>query len=572
MRSETEPPLKKRLLPLVLFLILATTAWAQTSSQIVEFAGTTFRPQVYEIDGRNYFKADDPEVLGIVNRSNVTAQWSSSGQTLFAFAPGRESYWTAGSDQAKINGKEQKAPGRILVDDGNQYIEPAALFYALATKGVPTPNGYALYPVITEIVRHDDGFLLRAAHRTRAKTAMDGQTTVFSAAGFAWDGPREMTIGETHFSFDSSDGAVPTLEVRITPQPFHIAKLAGSTLLNETRVSVQPNFPGADRASEVTLKSLNASNYDGQPMLVFEFDAGTKMHYVKDSKNGLLRILIPRGLYPDTALSDKDWPGLSVSTLQTSLYPVLELSLPLGNGALEFVTLENSPTSLALVRGSQGGEGHPIADSGSVETPGWLNIRGTIVIDPGHGGSDPGCVNRALGTREADVTLAISLHLAEVLRAQGWNVVLTRESDRDVTYAGSPDMLELQTRADIANNINADLFMSIHCNASVNSGAQGTSIHWWKAEDYEFAQALEHVLGTSIGLGQKGLIRDRFVVLRHSKMPSVLVETAFLSNPYEGAKLSDPAFQKVIAQQLAGGLASYMQGRYASRGAGRAVD
>ena len=83
---------------------------------------------------------------------------------------------------------------------------------------------------------------------------------------------------------------------------------------------------------------------------------------------------------------------------------------------------------------------------------------------------------------------------------------------------------------------------------------------------YAFAQALEPVLGNAIGLGQKGLIRNRFVVLRHAEMPSVLVETAFLTNPSEGAKLSDPEFQKVIAQQLAGGLANYMRGAYASRG------
>ena len=114
--------------------------------------------------------------------------------------------------------------------------------------------------------------------------------------------------------------------------------------------------------------------------------------------------------------------------------------------------------------------------------------------------------------------------------------------------------------------------LSVHCNASVSSASYGSSIHWWKAEDYAFAQALEPVLGPAIGLGQKGLIRDRFVVLRHSTMPAVLVETAFLSNPSEGAKLSDPGFQKVIAQQLAGGLANYMRGVYASRNNRQALD
>lgn len=563
--------MKKRLLPLVLFLMLATTAWAQTASHLVEFAGTTFRPQVHEIGERHYYRADDPEILALIQRSNVTAQWSTSGQTLFAFAPGRETYWSAGSDKIKINGKEQAAPGLITIEDGKQFIEPDALFYALAIQGSKKGDGYTLHPVITELVAHEGGFLLRSAQRSQAKASTDGETTVLTVAGFGWNGPEEMTIGDTHFAFQGGPSKGESLKIRITPEPFYQAKLAGSTLLNETRISVVPNFPGAERAGEVGLKSLTAQDSDGLPMLVFEFDAGTKMHYVKDTRRKVARVFIPRGTYLGPELQAKEWPGVEITTLNTALYPVLEVKIPMDSDNFEFVSLEDSPTTLALLRGPAD-KVKELAVSGSVETPGWLNVRGTIVIDPGHGGSDPGCVNRALGTRESDVTLAISLHLAEVLRAQGWNVVLTRESDRDVTYAGSPDMLELQTRADIANNINADLFMSIHCNASVNSGASGTSIHWWKAEDYEFAQSLEHVLGTTIGLGQKGLIRDRFVVLRHAKMPSVLVETAFLSNPYEGAKLSDPAFQKVIATQLAGGLASYMQGRYALRGNNRAVD
>ncbi len=562
--------MRKRLLPLLLTLALASAAWGQTGTQAVDFAGSTFRPQVHEIQGRKYYRADDPEVLSLIGRSNVTAQWSSSGNTLFVFAPGRETYWTAGSQTAKINGKETKAPGLVTVEDGKQYIEPSALFFAMTTKSVPDDDGYDLHPVITEIVPSESGFLLRSASKARATASSDGDSTVLEVKGFSWDGEDAITVGETHFEFDGGAEQGEPLQIRITPEPFTVARLAGSTLLNETRINLLPNFPGAENAGPVTLKSLSAQRSDDLPMLVFDFDSGTKMHYVKDTEDGVLRIYIPRGTAESTAFRASDWPGVEISTFDTALYPVLEIKVPL-QGALEFVQLEDSPTTLALLRGTRG-EVQELGQSGSVETPGWVNIRGTIVIDPGHGGSDPGCRNAALGTREADVTLAISLYLADILRAQGWNVVLTRESDRDVTYAGSPDMMELEARADVANDINADLFMSIHCNASVNTGATGTSIHWWKAEDYEFAQSLEHVLGTSIGLGQKGLIRDRFVVLRHAQMPSVLVETAFLTNAYEGSKLSDPSFQQVIAKQLAGGLASFMQGRYASRGGGRPIE
>lgn len=129
----------RRLSSLVLFLTLATSVWAQTASQVIEFSGSTFRPQVHEIRGHKFYRADDPEVLSLIGRPNVNAQWSSSGRTLFAFAPGRETYWTASSEQAKINGKEQKAPGLIEIEDG-KYIEPAALFYALAIKGFPPPT------------------------------------------------------------------------------------------------------------------------------------------------------------------------------------------------------------------------------------------------------------------------------------------------------------------------------------------------------------------------------------------------------------------------------------------------
>lgn len=554
----------RRFTTLVLFLSLTVSTWAQSKNHTLEFDGETFRPQVYEINGQVYYSADDQEVLSLLSQSNVTAQWSSSGNTMFVFAPGRESYWTAGSDKAKINGKEQPAPGLVRIEQGKRYIQPQALFYAAAIKGVEKAQGYSLFPVITEVAKADSGFLLRSASKARAKADVTETATDVTLNGFAWDGAPKFLLDDTQFEIRGGADKGQSLVVHVTPKAFQVVKLAGSTLLNETRLELQPNFPGAEMSREVALTSLRSESSEGLPMLVFDFDAGTKLHYLQDEKEKVVRIFVPKAEYEGSEFRSSDWPGVKVSTVQTSLYPVLEITVPIQEN-LEFVQIEDAPTTMALMRGPKG-KVEGLASSGSVETPGWMNVRGTIVIDPGHGGSDPGCVNRSIGTREADVTLKIALNLAEILRSQGWTVKLTRESDRDVTYAGSPDMMELEARADVANNMGADLFVSIHCNASVGAGANGSSIHWWKTEDYEFAQSLEYVLGPTIGLGHKGLIRDRFVVLRHSKMPSVLIETAFLTNPSEGAKLSDPEFQKVIARQIAGGLASYMQGRYASRG------
>ena len=436
----------------------------------------------------------------------------------------------------------------------------------MATRGAENSEGFELYPVITQVAQSESGYLLRSASKARPRVIEQGETTVLSIKGFAWDGAQDhVWMGDTLFQFQGGADKGEALEVIITPPRFYAAELGGSTLLNETKIDMYPDFPGAEYSSDVVLKEMSEQRSSGMPMLVLEFDGGAKAHYVRNEETGDITVYIPRADYRAGSFRSSSWPGLEVATIQTALYPVLEITIPEDNSSYEFVKVEDAPTTLALLKGNSS-QVTDLELYGSVETPGWMNIRGTIVIDPGHGGSDPGCVNRRLGTREADITLKICKHLAKILRSQGWNVVMTRETDRDVTYAGSPDRMELEARSGIANQIGADLFMSVHCNASVNTNATGSSIHWWKAEDYAFAQSLEPVLGNAIGLGQKGLIRNRFVVLRHSKMPSVLVETAFLTNSREGAKLSDPRFQKVIAQQLAGGLANYMRGNYASRG------
>lgn len=557
---------------ILLFFFLATHAWAETDT--IDFNGGTFSPEIHNIQGRTFYDTADRDVLALLARANITTQWSSSGITLFAFAPGRETYWTTGSETCKVNNEEVPSPGRLIQQNGKTYIEPMALFYAMATRGTKTASGYKLAPVLTQISQTDTGFLLRSAARAKPKLIERGEQTVFAIDGFDWDGEENsLSFGDNHFEISGGAEKGRPLTLTVTTPAFYTAELAGATLLNEIKLNVVPNFPDADIAAEVTLQKMYSADNDGNPMLVLEFDSGAKLHYHKDLAKGDLTLYVPKASFQADDLDSDDWNGVEIATSQTPKYSVLEITIPIGRHSYEFVTLEDAPHSLALVKGAPG-ELEELAATGSVETPGRAVFSGggTIVIDPGHGGSDPGCVNRTLGTREADVTLAISMHLAEILRQQGWNVVLTRETDRDVTYAGSPDRMELEARSAKANEMGADLFMSVHCNASVNSGAHGSSIHWWKPEDYAFAQALEPVLGPAIGLGQQGLIRNRFVVLRHAQMPSVLVETAFLTNPREGAKLSDPEFQKLIARQLAGGLASYMQGVYASRGNNRRVD
>ena len=112
-----------------------------------------------------------------------------------------------------------------------------------------------------------------------------------------------------------------------------------------------------------------------------------------------------------------------------------------------------------------------------------------IVIDPGHGGSDPGTQHG--GLREADITLDMAKRLRDTSWARGWQVRLTRETDVDVYAPNDSAHDELQARVDVANKAGARLFVSIHANAFINSGPYGTTCYISKPDDVAFARIVE---------------------------------------------------------------------------------
>lgn len=188
------------------------------------------------------------------------------------------------------------------------------------------------------------------------------------------------------------------------------------------------------------------------------------------------------------------------------------------------------------------------------------SIKGkTIVLDPGHasiqswGGSDPGASGPA-GLREKDVVLDIALKTAKVLEAKGANVILTRTGDTNLTLAG---------RAQIANDSNADIFVSIHCNANTKSTVQGTSTYYYNNGNGQvdvrkkLASVVQSELVNAIGRKNLGVLQANFAVLRLTTVPSILVETAFISNPEEEELLADSSFRSKIAEGIANGLELY---------------
>jgi len=218
--------------------------------------------------------------------------------------------------------------------------------------------------------------------------------------------------------------------------------------------------------------------------------------------------------------------------------------------------------------------------------------RRLIVIDPGHGGKDPGATG-ALSTREKDVNLAAALELARVLKERGdFDVLLTR--DEDV-------FIPLSDRSELANSRNADLFVSLHCNAAGNRRENGFEVYSVSEtasdpaaealaasenavlelegknpqdetakmillamtktemlnESAVFSSLSAKAIGKRVDISPRGAKQAAFYVLRGTHAPAILVEMAFVSHAKDEAKLTSRRFRRTMAEGVAAGIADY---------------
>ena len=179
----------------------------------------------------------------------------------------------------------------------------------------------------------------------------------------------------------------------------------------------------------------------------------------------------------------------------------------------------------------------------------------TIVVDPGHGGSNPGAV--ANGTRESDHNLAVSLALQDKLRKAGAKVVMTRTADTTVAPEGNSLSTELQKRVDIAEANQADLFVSIHANSNPDNKIAGAMTFFSQSGSEPLAKDIQSALVSATGAKDRGVHAATFHVLRNTSMPSVLVETGFLTNAEEAALLRNDVYRSKIVQGIFNGVVQY---------------
>lgn len=176
------------------------------------------------------------------------------------------------------------------------------------------------------------------------------------------------------------------------------------------------------------------------------------------------------------------------------------------------------------------------------------SLRGVkIVVDAGHGGHDSGA--RGASSSEKTHTLAIAKRLRDYLINKGATVSMTREDDR---------FISLQGRVDFAHRRDADIFFSVHIN-SFQSSSAGTETYYYTGKSKALATEVQKELIKATGLPNRGVLSARFFVIRKTRMPSVLTETAFISNPREEKLLMNAGFRDRVAQAMARGIENYVR-------------
>lgn len=178
------------------------------------------------------------------------------------------------------------------------------------------------------------------------------------------------------------------------------------------------------------------------------------------------------------------------------------------------------------------------------------NGRIVVAIDPGHGGRDPGAVGIG-GIHEADIVLAISRQVASLLQQSGLQAVLTRSDDTEI---------DLQPRVDTAEQVRANLFVSIHANSMGMDRPDVNGIEtYYYASGAALAQMIQTSMVSSLGMKDRGIRQARFYVIKNTTMPSVLVETGFVTGSEDAPRLASPAYQTQIATAIARGILQYIQ-------------
>ena len=173
----------------------------------------------------------------------------------------------------------------------------------------------------------------------------------------------------------------------------------------------------------------------------------------------------------------------------------------------------------------------------------------TIVIDPGHGGKDKGTTS-ITGVFEKNLTLPTAERLANELKKKGATVILTRDSD---------EFISLEARKKMAEENNADLFISLHYDSIEDHSIHGHTTYYYYDYESEVARLVNEQLGNELNIRNRGFKHGDYFVLRENQVPSILLELGYLSNENEASIIQTDDFQKQAIKAITDALITYFE-------------
>ena len=264
-----------------------------------------------------------------------------------------------------------------------------------------------------------------------------------------------------------------------------------------------------------------------------------------NTNSPLLRVRLQQPSPRTVLISVLPAAGVRVGELNQPSPELLALSLQRSSGALFPPSSPTTPDVIAIPTTPP-----PKNPTPSVKPRTVGQKRTVVVIDPGHGGKDPGAIGIG-GLQEKNVILPISKKIAAILEQQGIQVVMTRDSDYFV---------DLGPRPIIADRVNAKVFVSIHANSmpANRSDINGLETYYYDTGQ-RLARTIHNSILGSIDVRDRGVRKARFYVLRKSTMPSVLVEVGFVTGVVDSPRLGTTAYQNQMAEAIARGILQYLQ-------------
>jgi len=269
-----------------------------------------------------------------------------------------------------------------------------------------------------------------------------------------------------------------------------------------------------------------------------------------DANSPILKLRLRQEDNRTVAILVQPAAGVQIGDLNQPNQRLLALSLQRTRAAV--MPPRNSVASIPVPQPPQNGNPLPPRNNPVMGTPRVPNGKIVVVIDPGHGGPDPGAIGIG-GLQEKGIVLDIGTKVANMLEQQGIQAVLTRQDDID---------LDLAPRVKLAEQLNATVFVSIHANSIDLSRPDISGLEtYYYDSGLELAQTIHSRILQDIGIQDRRVRSARFYVLRKTTMPAVLVEVGFVTGQDDASKLSNPAYRSQMAAAIARGIVEYIQRR-----------